>query len=103
MGMQRFNPHSRASKYWNPYLETMPREELDRFHLRRIQTIIGYAYENSPFYRRLYDAAGLKPEDIKTLDDYAKRVPTIDKKDVLEAQLQRDVNPKWGSRFATVH
>ena len=37
-----------------------------------------YAYENSPFYRRLYSAAGMEPGDIKTFEDIAK-VPKTDK------------------------
>ena len=88
---------SLSEKYWNEYTETMPRERLDAIHLRRIQKMIAYAYERVPFYRRLYDKAGFKPEEIRSLDDFDRLVPTIDKKDLVEAQ---QLNPPWGDAVA---
>ena len=84
-------PYSHAaqgSPFWNEPLETMPRRELDAMHLRRLQGLIHYAYHNIPMYREIYDKAGVKPEDIQTLDDYAKKLPSIDKSDVLFYQKQ---------------
>ena len=56
-------------KYWNPILETLPREKLQQLQLRKFQGILKWAYENSPFYHSLYQSAGLEPGDIKTLAD----------------------------------
>ena len=72
-------------KYWNPILETMPREKLQRLQLRKFQNILKWAYENSPFYRSLYKDAGLEPGDIKTLDDIRK-VPKTEKSVLRAAQ-----------------
>jgi len=43
-------PDKKISKnrYWNEYLQTMPREKLDQYHLKRIQLAIKYAYESPP-------------------------------------------------------
>jgi len=41
------------NSYWNPILETMPREKLRQLQLRKFKRAVEYAYENSPFYRRL--------------------------------------------------
>jgi phenylacetate-CoA ligase len=71
----------------------MPREKLDQLHLRRLQRLVKYAYENIPMYRDLYDKANVKPEDIKTLDDFAKKIPAIDKPDVVRYQSD---NPPFG-------
>ena len=64
--------------YWNPILETMPREKTRELQLRKFRRIVEYAYENSPFYRRLYSAAGMEPGDIRSFEDIAK-VPKTDK------------------------
>ncbi|MDI6727041.1 MAG: hypothetical protein QMD32_08735, partial [Smithellaceae bacterium] len=69
--------HSKAS-YWNPLLETLPRERLRALQLKKFQRIFTWAYVNSPFYRRLYQEAGLAPGDIKTFEDI-RRVPKTDK------------------------
>lgn len=97
MGPSPFSRKSLASKYWNEYTETMPREALDAIHLKRIRNMLAYAYERVPFYRQLYDKAGFKPEDIRSLEDFNRIVPTIDKKDLVAAQ---QVNPPWGNAVA---
>jgi len=55
-----------VKKYWNPIIETMPLEKLFALQLRKVKRILRWAYDNSPFYRRLYDDVGLEPGDIKT-------------------------------------
>lgn len=74
------------SPYWDEALETMPRAELDALHLRRLRGLIQYAYQNIPMYREIYDRAGVRPEDIRTLEDYARKLPMIDKQDVANYQ-----------------
>ncbi len=76
--------HHQAS-YWNPLLETLPRERLRALQLKKFQRIFTWAYDNSPFYRRLYQEAGLEPGDIKTFEDI-KRVPKTDKGMLREVQ-----------------
>jgi phenylacetate-CoA ligase len=72
-------------QYWNPVLETLPRQKLQQFQLKKFKNILKWAYENSPFYRSLYKSAGLEPGDIKTLDDIRK-VPKTEKSMLREAQ-----------------
>jgi phenylacetate-CoA ligase len=67
-----------VEQYWNPVLETLPREKLQQLQLKKFQNIFKWAYEHSPFYRRLYTDAGIEPGDIKTLDDIRK-VPKTEK------------------------
>jgi len=67
-----------GSLYWNPILETMPREKLRELQVKKFRRIFTWAYENSPFYRKLYRDAGMEPGDIKTYEDI-KRVPKTDK------------------------
>jgi len=95
--MQLYSGKAYSSPYWNEYLETMPRQQLDQLHLRRLQKLIKYAYENIPMYGDLYDEAGVKPEDIKTLDDFVEKIPSIDKP--LLVKYQSD-DPPFGGTIA---
>ena len=72
-------------KYWEPEIETLPRAELEALQLRSLRGELAHAYANSPYYRRSFDAAGLKPEDVKSLSDI-KKFPFIDKKTQRDAQ-----------------
>ena len=61
--------------------ETMPREGLEAIQLRRLQTTIERIYATVPFYKETYDKAGIRPSDIKSLDDL-RRLPFTTKQDL---------------------
>jgi len=65
-------------KYWNEKLETLPRPELEALQLQSLKATVKFAYENSAYYRRAFDASGLTPDAITTLADLAK-FPFVDK------------------------
>jgi len=73
------------SAYWNPIMETMPREKLKELQVIKFKRIFDWAYHNSPFYKKLYKDAGIEPGDIKTYDDI-KKVPKTDKGMLREVQ-----------------
>jgi len=60
------------SPYWNPKTETLPREDLRRLQGMRLSRLVERAWHTSPFHRRLLDAAGVKPEQVKGIDDLAR-------------------------------
>lgn len=62
---------------WNKEIETMPREQLEELQLKRLQETVTRVYENVKPYREKMDKAGIKPEDIKTLDDLSKLPFTV--------------------------
>ena len=47
-------------------------EELKKLQLERLKWTVTHAYNNSEFYRKKFDEAGVKPEDIKSLEDIQK-------------------------------
>ncbi len=47
-------------------------DELRSLQLKRLQQTLQHAYANSPVYRAKFDAAGVHPDDCKTLADIAK-------------------------------
>jgi phenylacetate-CoA ligase len=69
------------SKYWNEKTETMPVQELRKHQLSKLKEQVKHCYEDSAFYRKKFKDAGLKPDDIKTLDDIQK-IPFTVKNDL---------------------
>ncbi|MFF3604922.1 phenylacetate--CoA ligase PaaK [Streptomyces sp. NPDC002463] len=61
--------------------ERLGREELAALQLERLRATLRHAYENVDFYRRSFDAAGLTPDDCRTLADLA-RFPFTAKSDL---------------------
>ncbi|HEY3873626.1 MAG TPA: phenylacetate--CoA ligase PaaK [Actinocrinis sp.] len=64
--------------------ERMSIDELRRHQLDRLQATLRLAYENVELYRRKFDAAGVRPEDCRSLEDLA-RFPFTTKADLREA------------------
>jgi len=62
---------------WSEY-ETLPREEIEQLQLERLQAVLNRVYRNVGFYRRLFDEAGISPEEITSLDDLG-RIPFTDR------------------------
>lgn len=59
----------------------MPRKEIEALQLKRLQSTIERIYATVPFYKTSFDKAGIKPEDIKSLNDL-QRLPFTAKKDL---------------------
>jgi phenylacetate-CoA ligase len=57
------------------------RAALDAVQWRALQQLLAHAYEYVPFYRRRFDVAGLRPEDIRSLEDF-RRLPELTKADI---------------------
>lgn len=57
-------------RFWNEKMESLPLDEIRAIQLRKLQTQAKYVYENSPLYRKKFEDAGAKPEDIKTIEDF---------------------------------
>jgi len=53
-------------------IERAPQSELRALQLERLKWTLAHAYENVPHYRRKFDAAGVKPADLKSLADLSK-------------------------------
>jgi phenylacetate-CoA ligase len=75
------------SIYWNPVLETLPGEKIRELQLKKFRRIFEWAYDHSKFHRKLYDGAGITPQDIRSFDDI-RRVPTVEK------SMMRDIQGK---------
>ena len=61
--------------------ETMPREELEALQLRRLKSLVEKVYYNVPFYQNRFNEMGLRPEQVRSLDDL-KYLPFTEKQDL---------------------
>ncbi len=68
-------------EYWNPLVERMPVEELKMLQEKKLKNLVEYVYQHSHFYNKRFDDAGVKPEDIRKLDDL-KKLPFTYKSDL---------------------
>lgn len=76
--------HQPASKsYWDERMETLPRVELEAYQTRQLAAVLALVYHKSDYYRDAFDAAGVKPGDLNSLEDL-RRFPFIHK------QIERD-------------
>lgn len=66
--------------YFQKEIECMPREEMLKLQAERLISTVEYTYNNSPFYKKRFDEKGIKPSDIKSLDDLHK-IPFTTKQD----------------------
>ena len=64
-------------------IETLPREKLRKLQDERLRSMVAYVYERVPFYRDTFGRAGLKPDDIRSVEDLPK-LPFTRKQDLKE-------------------
>jgi phenylacetate-CoA ligase len=64
----------------NQWLKT---SELEELQSKKLRAMVKHAYENTEFYHRKFKDAGIRPEDIKTMDDLEK-VPFTTKEELRE-------------------
>ncbi|MFZ2755649.1 MAG: phenylacetate--CoA ligase [Atopobiaceae bacterium] len=62
---------------YQPEIETMDRERLERLQLERLKPLLKRVYERIPFYHASFDEAGFDPEGLETLDDLRKAPFTV--------------------------
>ncbi|MBO8127669.1 MAG: phenylacetate--CoA ligase [Peptococcaceae bacterium] len=70
--------------YWNREMECMPPEQKKKLQLERLQQLVQRVYETVPHYQRILREMGVKPHDIRSLDDLAK-LPFTTKDDLRRA------------------
>lgn len=74
-----------TDKYWNPKIETMSAAEMAALQLKKLKKQLTYNYNGSLLYRRKFEEAGMKPEDVRTIEDF-RRIPLTGKDEQKRAQ-----------------
>ena len=68
------------SEFFNPEMETLSRSEIENLQLERLKKIVNHC-QDSAFYKKRFESIGMKPSDIKCLDDLRK-IPFTTKQDL---------------------
>ncbi len=70
--------------YYQKEIETASYEKIREIQNERLVKTVNHVYENNTYYRKLMDEKGVKPSDIKSVDDLCK-LPFLTKDDLREA------------------
>jgi len=88
------NEYFKRYYQWLQETQWWSRDQLEEYQLEQLRALVQHAYENVPYYQRVFDERRLKPEDISTLDDLQK-IPFLTKEDVgnnLEDLIARNID-----------
>ena len=70
--------------YYQPEIETMPREEMIKLQNERLVKQVQHVWDNVPYYRKKMEEKGVTPADIQSIDDLHK-LPFLTKADLRDA------------------
>lgn len=74
--------------------ERLSGEEIAALQWRKLEALLEHAYAAVPFYRRRFDEAGIRPGEIRTLDDF-RRVPLTSKSELKIAYPDEMIASGW--------
>ena len=77
----KLNEKGENAMIYNEEFETMPREVIKALQVKRLQQVLERVYHNVGFYKKSFDAAKVKPDDIKSIADM-KKLPFTTRKDL---------------------
>jgi phenylacetate-CoA ligase len=63
--------------------EKWPVEQLERYQVTQLHSVLHHAYDHVPYYRARLDEAGVRPDDVRTIGDL-QQLPTLRKRDLQE-------------------
>ncbi len=77
-------------------MTAMTPDELRSLQMAKLKRQLDRVWARNPFYHRVFEEAGVTPEDVTSLDDFSARVPIVGKPEFLADQEQ---NPPFGLRL----
>jgi phenylacetate-CoA ligase len=73
--------YGKSFRQWRDFLaesQWWSRKEIEEYQIRQLTWIVEYAYNNVPYYKRVFDEEGIRPSHIQTFDDL-KKLPFLTK------------------------
>jgi len=83
-------------KKWN-------KEDIHKWQLEKLKRLIEYSYDNTDYYKELFDSINIKPNDINSIDDLSK-IPILTKKLIQDNQLKlisKEIDSLYYKKSAT--
>ena len=74
-----------SRRYWNEEIETLGPAALRRLEGERLAEQIAYEHATSPYYQAKLDAVGVRPGDIRSVEDL-QRIPFMEKREIADSQ-----------------
>ncbi len=69
-------------RYWNMEMEAkLNTPEIKEIQFGKLKRQLRYLYDNSPYFKRRWDEAGIRIDEIKNLRDFTKQIPIFDKEE----------------------
>lgn len=83
-----------ALSLYEDFLKTqwLPEEQIRQIQWKKINSLLNHAYHNVPYYQRIFDSNGMKPDDVKCIDDFRK-IPILTK-DIIRTNSKDMVSKK---------
>jgi phenylacetate-CoA ligase len=72
-------------RFWNEAIETLSPDDRRRLENERLTEQIAYDAATSPFFRARLEAGGIRPDQVRTVEDLA-RIPLMEKAEIAESQ-----------------
>jgi phenylacetate-CoA ligase len=66
---------------FTPEIEYQPQNVIRSFQERKLAEMLAYIKQHSPFYKRMFDREGIRPDTVRTLEDL-QFLPTTTKEDL---------------------
>lgn len=73
-----------SQTYFQPHIETMPRAALDRLQVDKLRELVDWTFQHSALYRSRWQARGVAPGSIQSIDDFRAATPLLEKKELVE-------------------
>lgn len=83
LGELKYNNKIKNKYKWLKKTEKWSLKELEDFQTERLKDLLDHAYKNSPYYKLKFDDYGVKPSDLRTLEDL-KKFPVLMKSELRE-------------------
>ncbi|MEZ5776609.1 MAG: AMP-binding protein [Hyphomicrobiaceae bacterium] len=80
-------------------MESLSREEVVALQWQKLSGLLAKTWAENPFYRERWRKAGITPDAIGSIDDFRRKVPTVEKRDFVEDQER---SPPFGLRHKHV-
>jgi phenylacetate-CoA ligase len=74
-----------SRSFWNEAIETLKPDAVRRLENERLSSQIAYNYASSAFFRQKLGSVGVKPENIRCVEDL-ERVPLMEKREIADSQ-----------------
>jgi phenylacetate-CoA ligase len=82
-----------SADYWSEK-DTWSRDQIRAVQDEKIAAVAPFLYENSAFYRRRFDALGVAPSDLTSVDNLIRNWPVVTKQEMMEDAL---AHPPYGT------